>query len=109
MATDQKVSVRFPALPDFLRSSGSGTGSTQPLSTIEELLERKSSGSGLEDRKVIRSADYATPLYPQRLTLTSPASGYRSVDVVRSRSQATEFVCLMEINVHIGLICFKSN
>jgi hypothetical protein len=22
--------VRFPALPDFLRSSGSGTGSTQP-------------------------------------------------------------------------------
>jgi hypothetical protein len=23
--------VRFPALPDFLRSRGSGTGSTQPL------------------------------------------------------------------------------
>jgi hypothetical protein len=22
--------VRFPSLPDFLRSSGSGTGSTQP-------------------------------------------------------------------------------
>jgi hypothetical protein len=27
----QKSRVRFPALPDFLRSSGSGTGSTQPL------------------------------------------------------------------------------
>jgi hypothetical protein len=26
----QKSRVRFPALPDFLRSSGSGTGSTQP-------------------------------------------------------------------------------
>jgi hypothetical protein len=28
--TDPVVRVRFPALPDFLRSSGSGTGSTQP-------------------------------------------------------------------------------
>jgi hypothetical protein len=26
----QRSQVRFPALPDFLRSSGSGTGSTQP-------------------------------------------------------------------------------
>jgi hypothetical protein len=26
----QRSRVRFPALPDFLRSSGSGTGSTQP-------------------------------------------------------------------------------
>jgi hypothetical protein len=25
-----EVWVRFPTLPDFLRSSGSGTGSTQP-------------------------------------------------------------------------------
>jgi hypothetical protein len=30
LATDPKVRVRFLALPDFLRSSGSGTGSTQP-------------------------------------------------------------------------------
>jgi hypothetical protein len=27
----QRVWVRFPAQPDFLSSSGSGTGSTQPL------------------------------------------------------------------------------
>jgi hypothetical protein len=27
---NQGSRVRFPALPDFLRSSGSGTGSTQP-------------------------------------------------------------------------------
>jgi hypothetical protein len=26
----QRSRVRFPALPDFLRSGGSGTGSTQP-------------------------------------------------------------------------------
>jgi hypothetical protein len=30
LATDPEVRVRFPALPDFLRSGGSGTGSTQP-------------------------------------------------------------------------------
>jgi hypothetical protein len=30
LATDPVVRVRFPALPDFLRSSGPGTGSTQP-------------------------------------------------------------------------------
>jgi hypothetical protein len=30
LATDPEVRVRFPALPDFLRSSGSGTGSTRP-------------------------------------------------------------------------------
>jgi hypothetical protein len=30
LATDPEVRVRFPALPDFLRSSWSGTGSTQP-------------------------------------------------------------------------------
>jgi hypothetical protein len=30
LATDLEVRVRFPALPDFLRCSGSGTGSTQP-------------------------------------------------------------------------------
>jgi hypothetical protein len=29
-ATDPEVRVRFPVLPDFLRSSGSETGSTQP-------------------------------------------------------------------------------
>jgi hypothetical protein len=30
LATDPDVWVRFPALPDFLRSSESGTGFTQP-------------------------------------------------------------------------------
>jgi hypothetical protein len=29
LATDPEVRLRFPELPDFLRSSGSGTGSTQ--------------------------------------------------------------------------------
>jgi hypothetical protein len=30
LATVPEVQVRFPALPDFLRSNGPGTGSTQP-------------------------------------------------------------------------------
>jgi hypothetical protein len=47
LATDPEVRVRFSELPDFLRSSGSGTGSTQPR---EELLQSKSSGFCLENR-----------------------------------------------------------
>jgi hypothetical protein len=30
LATDKEVRVRFPELTDFLRSSGSGMGCTQP-------------------------------------------------------------------------------
>jgi hypothetical protein len=31
-------------------------------------------------------------LYPQKLAITSPTSGGRSVGIVRSRTQATEFI-----------------
>jgi hypothetical protein len=31
------------------------------------------------------------PLYPLKLALTSPTSGGRSIGIVRSRTQATEF------------------
>jgi hypothetical protein len=43
---------------------------------------------------MIRRADYATPLFPQKLALTSLTSGGRSVGIVRSRIQATEFILL---------------
>jgi hypothetical protein len=65
-----------------------------PLSTIEELLERKSSNSVLRNRDYglgIRRADHVTPLYPQKLEVGWPTSGGRSVGIVRSRTQATEF------------------
>jgi hypothetical protein len=39
----------------------------------------------------IRCADHVTPLYPQKLALTSPTGGGRSVGIGRSRTQATEF------------------
>jgi len=35
-----------------------------------------------------------TPLYPQKLALTSPTGGGRSVGIVRSRTKATEFFLL---------------
>jgi hypothetical protein len=65
------------------------------VSTTEELLGRKNSGSGLETEITavgIRHADHATPLYPQKMALTSPTSGGRSVSIVRSRTKATEFI-----------------
>jgi hypothetical protein len=33
-----------------------------------------------------------TPLYPQKLALTSPTGGGRSVGIVRSRTKATELL-----------------
>jgi hypothetical protein len=50
--TEPEVRVRFPALPDFLRSSvGQERGPLSLVSTTEELLGRKSSGFGLENRE----------------------------------------------------------
>jgi hypothetical protein len=75
---------------------GSERGPLNLVSTIEELLGRKSSGSGLENRDYSRRGSAAMntrqPLYPQKLVLTSPTSDSRSVGIVRSRTQATEFV-----------------
>jgi hypothetical protein len=65
------------------------------LSTTEELFERESSGSGLEIREYGRMDPSRWPngtLYPQKLAITLPTSGGRSVGIVRSRTQATEIV-----------------
>jgi hypothetical protein len=45
----QRSWVRFPVLPNFLRSSGSGTGSTQPREDKWGATWKKSSSSGLEN------------------------------------------------------------
>jgi hypothetical protein len=69
-------------------------------STTEELLERKSSCSVLENLKYGRRDRSRWPrgtLYPQKLTLTSPSSRGRSVGIVCSRIQVTEFF-FMEIS-----------
>jgi hypothetical protein len=38
-----------------------------------------------------------TPLYPQKLALTTPTGGGRSVGIVRSRTKATEFSLVLDI------------
>jgi hypothetical protein len=45
----QRSRVRFPALPDFLSSSGSGTGPLGPYESKWGATWKKSSGSGLEN------------------------------------------------------------
>jgi hypothetical protein len=67
------------------------------VSTIEELRERKSSGSGLESQECGRRDTSRWPrgtLFQQKLAQISPTSGGRSVGRVRSRTQATEVVTL---------------
>ena len=96
----QRSRVRFPALPDFLSSSGSGTGSTQPREiNWGATWIKKVAAPGLEKQRLTavgtRCADHVTPLYPQKLALTSPTGGGRSVGIVRSRTKATEMYVLM--------------
>jgi hypothetical protein len=77
----------------FWEVIGLKRGPLSLVSTIEELLGRKSSGSGLESQEYGGRDPLRWPsgtLYPQK-TLTYPTSGGRSVGIVRSRTQATEY------------------
>jgi hypothetical protein len=81
----------------FGEVEGLERGPPSLVSTIQELLERKSRGSGLENREYGRrnkSRRLRDTLYPQKLAPTSPTSGGHSVDIVGSRTQATDFICL---------------
>jgi len=57
-----------------------------------------------------RCADHVTPLYPQKLALTSPTGGGRSVSIVRVRTKATECVCVcVSVSVSVcGCVCRSS-
>jgi hypothetical protein len=75
-----------------------------PLSlvrSLEELHEQKSSGSRSRKQRLTavgtRCADHVTPIYPQKLALTSPTGGGRSVGIVRLRTKATEFSLVFSI------------
>jgi hypothetical protein len=81
----------------FREVVGLERGPLSLVSTVEELLGRNSSGSGLERRKYGRRDPWwwtCNTLYPHKLALISPTSGGRSVGIVCSRTQATELVCL---------------
>jgi hypothetical protein len=77
----------------FWEVVGLERGPLSHVTTIEELLERKSSGSGLGSREYGSRDPSLWPrgsLYLQTLTLTWPISGYRSVSIVRSQTKAAE-------------------
>jgi hypothetical protein len=87
--------VLFPALPYFLRSSGSGRGPLSLVNITEELLEWKSSGSGSRKPRLmaaeVRYADHATLSISKKLAPTLPTSGGRAVGIVCLWTEATEF------------------
>jgi hypothetical protein len=91
----QRSRVRFSVLPDFWKVVGLERGPLSLVSTTEELLERKSSGSSLESREYGCRDSSRWPrdnLYPQRVGTNFAPSGGRSLGIVCSRAMAT--VCL---------------
>jgi hypothetical protein len=79
----------------FWEVVGLERGPLSLVSTIEELLGRKSSGSCLESREYGSMDPSRWPidtLYPQKWALTSPTNDGRSVCIVLWRTQATGLV-----------------
>jgi hypothetical protein len=77
--------------------SGLERGPLSLMSTIKELLERKSSGSSLEIREYVHRDLLRWPrgiLYPQKLAPTSLTIGGHLVGIVLSRTQATEEILI---------------
>jgi hypothetical protein len=78
----------------FWEVVGLERGPLSLVSTIEELLRRKNSGSSLESQECSCRDPSRWPrgtLYPQKLELTWPRNGGRLVGLVCSLTQATEF------------------
>jgi hypothetical protein len=93
-------------------SSSVTSSSLNLVSTIEELLERESSGSGLESWEYDCKDPSCWPrgtLYPQMLALTSLTNGSCSVGIVCLQTQATElsyqtvnFIFVGDSTINIG-------
>ena len=66
-------------------------------------LNEKSNGSSSRKQRLTavgtRCSDHVTPLYPQKLALTSPTGGGRSVGIVRVRTKATQFSLVLVVVV----------
>jgi hypothetical protein len=91
----------------FWEVVGLEQGPLSLVSTNEGLLGRKSSCSCLGNREYGRrdsSRWHVAPLYSQKLALISPTSGGRSVGIVHSQTQATEF----NFSFSITLCCQQS-
>jgi hypothetical protein len=112
LATDPEVQVRFPALSDFLSSSRSGTCPLSLVIKIEGLLERKISGSGLENRDYGRKGSAAlTTWHPstRKRWLTSATSGGLSVGIVRSQTKAIELLLLVLDILYFSILLHSFN
>jgi hypothetical protein len=73
-------------------------GALSLVSTIKELLGKKNNGSGLKNREygcwdLLRWT--RDTFYPQKMALTSPTKGGRSVCMVLSRTKTTGFLLLL--------------
>jgi hypothetical protein len=76
----------------FWETAGLERGPLSLLRTTEELLEGKVAGPVKKTEINDRGDPLRWPrdiLYPQKLVLTSPTSGGRSIGIVRSRTKAT--------------------
>jgi hypothetical protein len=68
------------------------------VSTAEELLDRKVAAPVYKSENTavgIRHANHVAPSIRQKLAITSPTSGGRSVGIVRSRTQTMEFTLVL--------------
>jgi hypothetical protein len=83
----------------FWEIVGLERGALNLVSITEELLGKKSSGSGIENREYGRRDHWSRwprdTHYPQQLALTEPTNGGRSVGIVRSRTKAIELIILL--------------
>jgi hypothetical protein len=101
----QMSGLDFRRYQIFWQVVGLERGPLSLVSTIEELLERKSSGSGVESREY----GLGDPLrwqrgtfYPQKLALTSPTNGGRSVGIVRLQNKTKEVF----FSFYDGVLCY---
>ena len=67
---------------------------------MRSYLNEKSSDSRFRKQRLTavgtRCADHVKPFYPQKLALTSPTGGGRSVGIVRVWTKATELVSYIQ-------------
>jgi hypothetical protein len=94
LAADPEVPGSMPGATRFFWGvMGLEQGPLSLVTTIEELLGRKSSGCSLENQEYGCGDPLYWPhdtLYPKKLALTSPTSDGRSVSIVHSRTEAME-------------------